>query len=214
MIGLEINLTKTSCIRIGPRHDCDAVPITIEQKPLKWVKEIKYLGLRLVSAKKFTVNLQESRQNYIRALNGVIGKVGTESSPLVLSSLIESFCVPVLTYGAESIVWSKSMLNSCEQAYSQAYFKMFKTYDKAIIKQCQYYIGQLPIEYKIMCRKLHFINQLKNSMNSICMSLVKNNSEILCICSNYNIPANHCYNVKYYKTLLWQTFERELSVIS
>ena len=67
-IGLEVNIKKTSCIRIGPRYDKEVVPILINNNPLAWVQEINYLGIKINSAFKFTVNWQNRRHKYFRAL--------------------------------------------------------------------------------------------------------------------------------------------------
>jgi len=40
----------------------------------------------------FKINMQPSRQKLFGALNGIYGKVGLNSSPNLLVSLINSFC--------------------------------------------------------------------------------------------------------------------------
>ena len=86
------------------RDNIDAAPITIDGKPLLWLQEFSYLGIKLISAKRFNVNLQESRQKCYRALNGILSKLGPDSSPLILCSFIEAYCVPILVYASECIL--------------------------------------------------------------------------------------------------------------
>jgi len=155
-IGLEINISKSACLRVGLRHSAPVGSIKINNYPLNWVKGINYLGIKILCSKKFTVNLQFMKQKYFRSLNGIFGKVGLKTSPLVLISLINSYCVQNLLYCAESFWWSKSMLNSCENAYALAFMKVFRSYDKKIIEQCQYYMGQLPLELQIINRQINF----------------------------------------------------------
>ena len=87
-IGMEINVKKSACIRIGKRHNIIPSAITIDNVDLAWKQEIKYLGIFITSAKLFTVNLQNTRHKYFRALNGIFGKIGVNSSPDVTLSLI------------------------------------------------------------------------------------------------------------------------------
>jgi hypothetical protein len=178
-IGMEININKSACMRIGNRHNVFAPPLTVNKLQLQWKKDICYLGLKLVAAKKFTVNLQPIKQKFYRALNSILGKVGLNTSPTVLCSLIESFCVSVLLYAAESIVWNKEMLKSFESAYSHAFMKIFKTFDITVVKQCQFYMGYLPIELKIVSKKITFLTKMLKSNIFILKYLCNVNNELM-----------------------------------
>ena len=57
-------------------------------------------------------------------------------------------------------------MKSVENAYSQAFFKMFNTYDKHIIEQCQFYMGCLPVHLLIDLRKLTFLDSLHVSVGN------------------------------------------------
>ena len=43
------------------------------------------------------------------------------------------------------------------------FFKMFNSYDKKIIEQCQFYMGCLPIRMQIDLRKLKFLKNLHST---------------------------------------------------
>jgi hypothetical protein len=165
-IDMQINTAKTGCLRIGARHAVVCECITIDGAPLKWLQEIKYLGIVLASANRLTINFQSMKQKFFRALNGIFGKVGLKTSPAVLCSLLNSFCTPILLYACESLDWNNKSIKSMENAYSQAFFKMFNTYDKYIIKQCQFYMGCLPICCLIDFRKLKFLYNLQAPDNA------------------------------------------------
>ena len=106
-IGMNINVDKSGCKRIGERHNVDTKPICINDIPLKWNQEIRYLGINFLSGKKFNFNMQIIKQKYFRALNGIFGKVGLNTAPDVICSLIDSQCVPILLFAAEALNWSK-----------------------------------------------------------------------------------------------------------
>jgi len=90
-IGLDINISKSARLRIGIRHAAPVSSITVNNHILKCVNEINYLGINILSSKKFTVNLQCMKQKYFRSLNGIFEKVGLKTSPLVLMTLIDPF---------------------------------------------------------------------------------------------------------------------------
>ena len=164
-----------------------------------------------MSAHQFKVNFQSARQKFFRASNGILGKIGAESSPSVIVSLIESYCVPVLLYSVDSIICNKSVIDKMENAYSQVFSKIFKTYDKNVLKQCQYFMNRLPVELKVVCRKINFLKDIQSSKNELCKLLhnISAKNELLDLCNLYNIPvANVCrYNVKSY---MWNVFESRL----
>ena len=65
-----------------------------------------------------------------------------------------------MVYAAEALDWNSKSEKSVQNAYLQAFFKMFKTYDKHIIQQCQFYMGCLPVHLLIDLRKLTFLHGL------------------------------------------------------
>ena len=156
LIGLDINLNKSGCMRIGDRHQVKLNSLHIDDRTLHWKSEIKYLGVIIVSSRRFMVNQQNAKQKYYRSLNGIFGRIGTKSSPVVLCSLVNSYCTPILLYATESLNCNAKLLNSLDNAHAQAFYKIFSTYDKNVIKDCQFYMGCLPIGLNIDVRKLNF----------------------------------------------------------
>ena len=63
-------------------------------------------------------------------------------------SLIRSIQINFFLYSANSLCYTN--------AYSQAFFKIFTTFDKIVVQQCQFYMGLLPIHLLIDLRKLNF----------------------------------------------------------
>ena len=75
-IGLEINVKKSACLRVGLRHRAYVEPISLNNRPVKWESEISYLGIQILSGKRFSINSQHSKQKYFRALNAIFEKIG------------------------------------------------------------------------------------------------------------------------------------------
>jgi hypothetical protein len=210
-IGMSLNISKSGCMRIGERHIIAAKPISINDLPLDWMQEIRYLGINIISGKKFKINLQATKHKFFGALNGILGKVGPNSAPDVLCSLIESRCVSILLFAAESISWSKKSIRSLENAYNQSFYKIFKTFDKQSIEYCQYYMGYLPVQLLLNVRKLNFLTKVNDDNLNVMLALLrKNDNEYSSLCAKYNFPQN----LKFFnfKNAMWTYFESQLTL--
>ena len=177
-----------------------------------------------MSAKKFKINLQNRKQNFFRALNAIFGKIGGSASTSVVISLVESYCVSVLLYGSDCVELNKSMLQSLENAYSQLYSKLFHTFNKNIIRQCQFYSGQMPIELKIASRRFNFLKKISVIDNTYCRYLDLKNIELSVLVNKYccagdghnlNIgPSNVSVQSINFNSLLRNYFERSLEQLN
>lgn len=212
-IGLTINCNKTFCIRIGQRHAIKPAGILINNKPVDWVSEIYYLGLTVVSSKQFKINLQNRKQKFFRALNAILSRIGILSPPVVIP-LVQSQCVPILLYGMDCIKLSKSLLSSLENAYSLIYSKLFRTFDKNIIKQCQFYMGELNAELNIVNRRLNFLSKLSSCNNTYCNLMDSKHTELFSLLCEYNydvkkLDLNRLHKMNW-KGVLFQYFEADI----
>jgi len=92
------------------------------------LNEISYIGVTILCAEKFMVNLQRTRHKYFRALNAIFGKIRLNYFP-VAGYIVYQFCC---IYTAESVTWNQKMLKGIENAYCQFFMKMFHTFDNNI----------------------------------------------------------------------------------
>ena len=195
-------------MRIGDRHNVKIEPLRFDDYELKWQYQIKYLGIVILSARKFTINFQNVKQRYFRSLNGIFGKIGNKSSPVVLCSLINSYCTPILLYALETLCLSNKLINSIEIAYNQAFFKVFSTFDKDVVSQCQFYMGYLPLRTILDIRKLSFLTKIMSvEAQPIGCSIV--DEEYVMLCNKYDIACNgRQSNSKYFA---WKHFQNVMS---
>ena len=97
---LEINANKTFGLRIGPRHNITgSCSLVVNGQKLIWKSELNYLGLYIVSSKRFKCNIQTARHKFFKATNGILGKIGLRAAHNLILSLADIFCIPVLLYG-------------------------------------------------------------------------------------------------------------------
>ena len=207
-IGLEINSNKSNVIRFGRRHCIDIQPIVIDDLNIMWKKEIIYLGMKIASGLKFNVNLQNMKQKFYAASNGVFNKIGTKCSPNLIVSLIRQFCQPVLLYASEAISWSSKNMKGCNKAFNSIFSKIFTSYDPSIIRYCQFYMGVLPFDLQVELNKLNFLHKMCTSFTV--SNFIKDCAwiEMLKIVNKFNIPD--WLKVKSYKYSIWNYFESSL----
>jgi len=65
---------------------------------LPWTKKVKYLGIYLVSSKRFKISTEHSRRPFYRAANAIFGKIGRIATEEVVLHLLLTKCVPILLY--------------------------------------------------------------------------------------------------------------------
>ena len=110
-LDMSVNASKSMSIRVGKRFDARVGNITIGSNSINWCKELQYLGVVIVSGKSFNYDLHNTKLKYFRALNGLLGKMGSSPNIQLTLSLINSFCTPVLCYGIEAMLLTKMQLS-------------------------------------------------------------------------------------------------------
>ena len=207
LIDMIINVSKSVCMRVGKRHNVTVSNIEIDNSPIEWKKELKYLGLQFVSASRLKCNMQISRQKFFCASNSIFGKIGTRSPLNCYSALINSHCMPLLTYGMEAITLCKSEVNSLISAYMSCWGKILGTFDNNIINECLFYCNVLPIEYCIDRSKLLLLRQIANSQNENLVNLfeIHGKPTLINLMTKYNLGITESWNCWKYR--VWSAFE-------
>ena len=207
-LNIAVNVKKSSCLRIGNRHNVSTANICIGNNIILWCNEFCYLGLTIVSAKVFKCNLHNAKLKFFRSINGILGKIGSNPNISVALSLIAAHCNPLLLYGTESIRLNKAQMNSISYPFNSAYMKLFKSFDINIITACQFYCGQLPLDYIIDWRTLKYYSKLSLfDYNSPACVLFKwfGVEELSMITAKYgilNTDSLNMYNIK-----IWNSFK-------
>ena len=93
---MMINVKKSFCLRIGPRHKvkCSNI-VASDSNVISWSNTIRYLGVNIVAGHKFTCSLD----NIARGLSighAIFGKVGRIASEDVIIELLKAKCLPAL----------------------------------------------------------------------------------------------------------------------
>ena len=120
-------------------------------------------------------------------------------------------CVPMLLYDVESMSLTNTEKIRLAHPYFRIFTKLFNTFDISIIKQCQWYMGCMPLEYVIDLRTIKFCEKLVNSRNHVLKTIFMLNSydEMLKLKSKYGIDKNPRIS---WRTMLWSHFELSIDL--
>lgn len=167
IVELDLNVNKSGCMRIGPRFDKTNIDVILNGTKVPWKNEINYLGVCILSGRSFKCNIQKVKCKFFRAVNGVLGKISNFSAPMVVLSLIATFCVPVLTYGLNALYLNKSSKHSLDRAFDSVFYKLFKVKDQANLALCQIYCGYTPMSCQTDLLYLNFLEGVCKSQTTL-----------------------------------------------
>ena len=157
------------CMRIGPRYQNSCAKlITADNKELQWVDEIRYLGIYLVSSFKFKCSFDNAKKSFYRSFNAVYGRVGGKASEEVVLALIKSKCLPVLLYGIDACPVNVSDSRSLDFTLTRILMKIFRTFSKEIIGECQEKFAVHSVKEQTNKRKTNFLRKYAATDNYIC----------------------------------------------
>ena len=106
----------------------------------------------------------------------------------------------------------QAMYNSLESAYSAAFSKIFGSYDKFVIRNCQFYSGVLPFCYKMDISRLKFYANLRITDNISVRTLFNwcGSQEFSELLSKYHLFANDSSST--WKKQIWNAFSETIVV--
>jgi hypothetical protein len=168
-LDMAINAKKTACMRIGARFKAECVDIlTIDGRTIKWVEQIKYLGVYIVSASVFTCCYSNAKKSFYKAFNAIFGKVGRSASQEVVLRLVQSKCLPAMLYAVEACPMNKTQTSSLDFAVTGACMKIFNTKSKDIVNICMEMFNFPTVGAAVLKRKSKFLSKYSSSTNTLC----------------------------------------------
>ena len=161
-IDLQLNARKSNAIRIGSRYKNKCCDLCVGDDIIPWVNEAKYLGLCITSSSRFKCNFDSTKIKYYRAANAILAKIRNKNNNMITLHLIKSIALPCLTYALESVSLNSTELEVLNHSWCRTFEKLFNTFDKNIIKNCQLFSGTLPLSYYYYLKSLSFLCKLQS----------------------------------------------------
>ena len=165
---ISLNAKKSKNLYFGKRLD-SLHHVTLNGSVIEWVNEWTYLGVTLRSNKCFDCSISERIKKFYRSSNAIL-RIEGRSNDAVMLQLIESHCVPILTYAIEVVhVSNRDERRQLRVAYNSVYRKIFHYRWTESVSALQSFLRRPTWEQLIEKRRQSFVNRVR-SLNSSSLS--------------------------------------------
>ena len=118
-----LNAKKSKNLCFGKKHSLPL--LQLDGNDIEWVASWPYLGVVIKSHSTFNCCIKEKVKSFYRCANGIL-RIEGRSSETVMLQLLESHCLPILTYGIETIyVANRNERRRMRVAYNAIFRKVF-----------------------------------------------------------------------------------------
>ena len=154
-----LNAKKSRTLYFGKRTDIQYT-ISLNGKPVVWVDEWNYLGLTLKRGKLFECSVTDRIKKFYRCANAIF-RIDGHSNDMVMLRLIETHCIPILTYGIEVIhVANRDERRQLRVAYNSVFRKIFQYRWSESVTALQDFLGRPTWEELVDLRHSRFTQRL------------------------------------------------------
>ena len=157
-----LNSKKSKCLYFGKRTNIEH-PVTLNGSLIEWVDEWIYLGVTLKSAKSFDCSIKERVKKFFRCANAIF-RIDGKPNDMVLLHLVETHCVPILTYACEVIhVSNRDENRQLRVAYNSLFRKIFQYRWSESVSALQSFLERPTWEQLVEKRKKGFANRIRRA---------------------------------------------------
>jgi hypothetical protein len=173
-LGLSFNINKSTAMRIGPRFNRTCVSLYIDAKPLRYVEATKYLGISVAAGRKWKADISVTRASFYRAFNSILFRSKAAKSELTTLYLLNTVCVPIITYALEANLHSTTDLVSLDGVIDNALRKIFDIRDRECVLYIRKMFGIVSFKHMFLIAKCKFLNLLFRRTNDLhtCMRML------------------------------------------
>jgi hypothetical protein len=108
---------------IGMGH---RVPLfSLDRCPILAVKEIRYLGIFMVSGNSMRCSLDHARRGFFKAANAIFSNTLHVANDNIVIHVLKVKCLPILLYGLEACHLTRSQLSSVDFVVVRCGMKIF-----------------------------------------------------------------------------------------
>ena len=128
---------------------------------IQWVHQWKYLGVVLKAGPRFGCSVTDRVKSFYRSLNSIL-RIEGKSDELVMLRLIESHCIPILTYAIEIVhVADRDEKRSLRVAYNAIFRRLFGYRMYESVTGLQHALKRHTWEVLVMARSTGFMNRAR-----------------------------------------------------
>ena len=134
--------------------------MVLEGQKVEWVEEWIYLGVTLRSGKVFGCSVIDRIKKFYRCSNAIF-RIEGASNDMVMLRLVESHCVPVLTYAIEIVhVVNRDERRQLRVAYNSLFRKIFDYRRTQSVSALQDFLSRPTWEKLVEKRIAGFVKRL------------------------------------------------------
>ena len=135
--------------------------LTLNNKPVDWTDKWPYLGIMLKSNKVFDCCIAERIRKFYRCANSIL-RIEGRSNETVMLRLLESHCVPILTYGIEIVtINNRDERRQLRVAYNSLFRKLFGYRWSESVTALQQFLSRPTWEQLVESRYVKFTNRVR-----------------------------------------------------
>ena len=157
-----LNAKKSKCLYFG-KHINITYKISLNGAHINWVDEWPYLGVTLKSGKCFGCCVKDKVKKFYRAANSIF-RIDGKPNDTVLLTLVETHCVPILTYACEIVhISNRDERRQLRVAYNSLYRKIFQYRWSESETALQHFLGRPTWEELVEKRRNGFFNRVRHA---------------------------------------------------
>ena len=154
-----LNAKKSKLIYFGKKCENLFVP-KLNGRPLEWKDSWNYLGINVIGGKKFGCSATERIKKFYRCANAIF-RIDGRSDEMIMLKLVESHCIPILTYGMEvSHFTDRQERSKIRAAYNSVFRRIFGYRNFESVTQLQLALARPTWEMLIEDRTVNFHHRL------------------------------------------------------
>lgn len=166
-LDLRLNIKKSVAMRIGPRFDKVCIPLIADGQQLHVVQSVKYLGIHMKSGRSWRLCLRSVRSTFYRTFNAILSKCKSAVSELTSVHLLNTICVPILTYALEACALSRSDFLTLDGMIDNALRKIFGVSERSSLQIIRDAVGFTSMRDRVNIAKCKFIASMVDSTSSV-----------------------------------------------
>ena len=163
-----LNAKKSKNMFFGKKHS--PTSLQLSGKDIDWVQSWSYLGVTLKSHTSFNCCIDEKVKCFYRCANGLL-RIEGRSNETVMLQLMETHCLPILTYAIDSIhIADRDERRRLRVAYNSIYRKIFGYRTWESVTELQHALQRPTWEELIDARRTKFRERVSQNEAFICIS--------------------------------------------
>jgi hypothetical protein len=158
-IDLKFNPNKSCCIRFGKKGKYCVTPMLLDNVCIPWLDSVCYLGVYLVGDNKLSFCISHAKRSFYAAFNSIRSH-SKSLDQITQLSLVESYCLPLLTYASGAVLFTRRQLQELNVCWNTAFRVIFGFNRWESVKCFIHGLGRLNLVYIIKILKTRFLFHL------------------------------------------------------